>query len=63
MTDMAYSLLPSVREARSMVRWVECPAHGFKVGLDLQGRLVGRCPTCAVHAAQALLVIERGDAT
>lgn len=58
MTDMAYELLPTVIAAHRMVTWVECPAHSFKVGLDIDGHLVGRCPTCATHAAQAMKSIE-----
>lgn len=59
---MAYELLPSVREARAMVQWIECPLHGQKVGVDRDGKLIGRCAICATHAAQAQAVIEAGQA-
>jgi hypothetical protein len=58
----SYAALPTPEQARQMVTWIECPAHGFKVGMDIAGRIVGRCPTCSVHAAQAQKTIERGEA-
>jgi hypothetical protein len=52
--------LPTVAEARSMTRWVDCPVHGLKVGYDLVG-LVGRCSECAGEAARAIRILEAQD--
>lgn len=39
---------------------VACPVHRIKVGLDGEGRLLGRCDGCAADAASAQLAIEKG---
>jgi len=43
------------------IRWTRCLAHGYRVGLTADGKLVGRCPTCAAHAAQAMLKLKEEE--
>lgn len=39
---------------RAPVSFVRCPVHGRKVGLDGEGRLLGRCDGCVTEAVQGL---------
>jgi hypothetical protein len=42
--------------------WVRCPVHDeYHVGLNDEGRLLGRCPECAAEAARAIKILEAED--
>ena len=55
-----YDHIPGADKVRAMVRWVDCPVHGLKVGLDKDGHVLGRCSSCAQEAAAAQALIEAG---
>jgi hypothetical protein len=44
---------------RAPVRFENCPVHGQKVGVDGEGRLLGRCDGCAREYARALMLMRR----
>jgi hypothetical protein len=47
------------RRNRAPVGFARCPVHGRKVGLDGEGRLLGRCDGCVTEAVQGLKRLRR----